>query len=281
GVEGAAILPRRDADRDRLQGAGVERIAVRRVGEARELELVAVDTAGAEARHENATAAERDLAGRPAVAVCTAVGVGDVLRPAQPLAIVFHHRAQHLLAGLEAETEERGARVGEHVEQRQWELDRGDRRGCERFPGGRSCATLLHGGSFRMVVVTAVLPWTAEGAAAPSSARQFNRRRDIPYAGDNLDLAAEADVAGSRNLALAQFPQACKIALRVVVEQERRTGVCPPGVGGGVTSSLRYCGRGHGRSGRSVRPGPVVSFASDLSRVVTGQRSTSRRPLLP
>src|SRR5437870_13106095 len=30
-----------------------------------------------------------------------------------------------------------------------------------------------------MVVVTAVLPWTAEGAAAPSSARQFNRRRDI------------------------------------------------------------------------------------------------------
>src|SRR5438034_4551240 len=104
----------------------------------------------------------------------------DVLRPAQPLAIVFHHRAQHLLAGLEAETEERGARVGEHVEQRQWELDRGDRRGCERFPGGRSCATLLHGGSFRMVVVTAVLRWTAKGAAAPSSARQFNRRRDNP-----------------------------------------------------------------------------------------------------
>jgi len=31
-----------------------------------------------------------------------------------------------------------------------------------------------------MVVVTAVLPWTAKGAAAPSSARQFNRRRDNP-----------------------------------------------------------------------------------------------------
>src|SRR5207247_6220950 len=143
------------------------------------------------------------------------------------------------------------------------------------------CATLRHGGSFRMVVVTAVLPWTAEGAAAPSSARQFNRRRDIPYAGDNLDLAAEADVAGSRNLALAQFPQACKMALRVVVEQERRTGVCPPGVGGGVTSSLRYCGRGHGRSGRSVRPGPGVFFAPDLARVVTEHRATPTRPHPP
>jgi hypothetical protein len=33
-------------------------------------------------------------------------------------------------------------------------------------------------------VVTAVLPWTAEGAAAPSSAGQFNRRRDIPAAGE-------------------------------------------------------------------------------------------------
>src|SRR5439155_1143742 len=66
------------------------------------------------------------------------------------------------------------------VEEGQRQLHRGDGRGRERFPGGRSCATLLHGGSFRKVVVTAVLPWTAEGAAAPSSARQFNTRRDIP-----------------------------------------------------------------------------------------------------
>jgi len=39
-----------------------------------------------------------------------------------------------------------------------------------------------------MVVVTAVLPWTAKGAAAPSSARQFNRRRDNPLEGSNWTL---------------------------------------------------------------------------------------------
>src|SRR5205814_1991267 len=108
--------------------------------------------------------------------------IRDVLWPTQPLAILFHHRAQHLLTGVEAETEERGARVREHVEQGQRDLNRGDGRGRKRFPGSRSCATLPHGGSFRKVVVTAVLPWTAKGAAAPSSARQFNRRRDIPQA---------------------------------------------------------------------------------------------------
>ena len=99
-------------------------------------------------------------------AIRPAVGVGDVLGPTEALAILFHHREQDLLAGVEAETEERGARVGEDVEERQRQLHRGDGWGRERFPGGRSCATLLHGGSFRMVVATAVLPWTAEGAAA-------------------------------------------------------------------------------------------------------------------
>jgi hypothetical protein len=43
-------------------------------------------------------------------------GIGDVLRPAQPLAILFHHRAQHLLARVEAEAEEPGARIGEDIE---------------------------------------------------------------------------------------------------------------------------------------------------------------------
>src|SRR5207249_61958 len=104
----------------------------------------------------------------------------DVLRSAELPAVALHHRRQHLLPGLEAEAEEGGARVGEHVEQGQRQLHGGDSGRRERFPGGRSCATLRHGGSFRMVVVTAVLPWTAEGAAASSSARQFNRRRDIP-----------------------------------------------------------------------------------------------------
>ncbi len=56
-------------------------------------------------------------------------GSGTSFGAAQPLAILFHHRAQHLLAGLETETEERGARVGEHIEQWQRHLNRGDGRG--------------------------------------------------------------------------------------------------------------------------------------------------------
>src|SRR5206468_7633183 len=60
-VERPAILAGRDADRDRFQRAGIERIAARGVGEAGELELVAVDTPRAQARHEDAAATERDL----------------------------------------------------------------------------------------------------------------------------------------------------------------------------------------------------------------------------
>src|SRR5205809_1234278 len=134
---------------DRFQRAGVERIAAGGVGEAGKFELVAVDTPRAQARHEDAAAPERDLPADTAAAVGAARGVGDVLRPAEPRALLFHQRAQHLLTGVETETEERRARVGEDVEEGQRQLHRDDGRGRERFPGGRSCATLLHGGSFR------------------------------------------------------------------------------------------------------------------------------------
>jgi hypothetical protein len=93
-------------------------------------------SAGAQARHEDAAAAERHLTGRSAVAVRTAIAIADVLRPAQSVAILFHHRAQHLLARREAQTEERGARVGKDVEQRERDLNDGDGWGRERFPGG-------------------------------------------------------------------------------------------------------------------------------------------------
>lgn len=80
--------------RSAFEGAGVKGIAARGVGEPGELELVAVDTAGTQARHEDAAAAERDLTRCLAVPVRAAIGVGHVLRPAQPRAILFHHRAQ-------------------------------------------------------------------------------------------------------------------------------------------------------------------------------------------
>jgi hypothetical protein len=68
GIERAVVLAGRDPDRDRLQGAGVERITARGVGEAREGELVAVNTPGAEPGDEDAAPAERDLARRLAMA---------------------------------------------------------------------------------------------------------------------------------------------------------------------------------------------------------------------
>ena len=108
------------------------------------LKLVAVDTAGGQAPHEDAAPAEVTSPTRRRYA--RRAGSGTFFGAAQPLAILFHHRAQHLLAGLETETEERGERVGEHIEQWQRHLNRGDGRGHERFPGRRSRATLLHGG---------------------------------------------------------------------------------------------------------------------------------------
>src|SRR5262249_10184462 len=126
------------------QGAGVERITTRGVGEAREGEVVAVDTARAQPGHEDAAPAERDLARCLAVAVGAPGGVGDVLRSTELLAILFHHRAQHLLARVEAEAEERGARIGEDIAHRQRTLHGGDGWGRAGFRGKRSCATLLH-----------------------------------------------------------------------------------------------------------------------------------------
>jgi len=84
---------------------------------------VAVDTAGAQARHEEAAPAEGNFADR-APAVRAAGGIGDVLR------------------GRTA--------ARDPVQSKQWQrhLSRGDERGRERFPGRRSGATLLHGRSF-------------------------------------------------------------------------------------------------------------------------------------
>jgi hypothetical protein len=180
GIERAAVLARRHPDGDRLDGARIERVVVRRVGEARQFELVAVDAAGAQPGHEDTASAERDLARRLPVPVRAAIGVGNVGRPAEPVPILFHHRAQHLLAGRQAETEERGARVREHVEQRQRDLHGGDVVRRARFPSGRGCATLLHGGSFCEGCGDRRPTMDGRRSRRSFSADQFNRRREIP-----------------------------------------------------------------------------------------------------
>jgi hypothetical protein len=143
-IEGPVVLAGRDPDRDRLERARVERIAAGGIGEARQRELVPVDAPGPQPGHEDAAAAERDFPARAAAAHGAPRGGGDVLRPTELLAILLHHRAEHLLAGVETEPEERGARLREDVEQWQRYLHRGQGWGCQAFPSHRSCASLLH-----------------------------------------------------------------------------------------------------------------------------------------
>ena len=100
-------------------------------------------------------------------------------RTAELLAVRFHHRRQYLLASFEAEPEERGARIGEHVEQRQRQLHRGDGGDASASPVTALVRLFFIGGSL-LVVVTPVLPWTGEGAAALLFRRQFNSGWDIP-----------------------------------------------------------------------------------------------------
>src|SRR5262249_35586943 len=113
-------------------------------------------------------------------AVGGALRIRQVLRSTQLLAIVFHQRGQHLLAGRDAEREEAFAHGGDGVPQRQRQLHRGDGRGGEPFPGDGSCATLLHGGFLPLVVVTTVLASDGGRSRRSFSAGQFNRLRDIP-----------------------------------------------------------------------------------------------------
>ena len=77
-IERAAVRARRDADREGFQRVGVQRIAAGGVRKARQLELGAVDTARAEAGHEDAPAAERDFPRDLPVAIRAAVGIGHV-----------------------------------------------------------------------------------------------------------------------------------------------------------------------------------------------------------
>src|SRR5207249_5180993 len=83
----------------------------------------------------------------------------------------LHQRLEHLLPGGEAEPEERGLRVGEDREQRQRHLHRGDGRDGRGFPGGRSCATSLHGGSLPF--------WSQQPPSLPDGGR--SRRSSLSW----------------------------------------------------------------------------------------------------
>lgn len=149
--------------------------------------------------------AERDFPRDLPVAIRPARRIRNVRRPAELRAIHFHHVEQHLLAGFQAEPEERGARVGENVEERQRELYRRERWGG-RFPARGSCASLLHRRLPSLVVVTPVLP--LDGWKEPPlffSVDQFNSRRDIPQDGSVVGISRRVDVTESYRTC-APFP---------------------------------------------------------------------------
>src|SRR4030095_13851951 len=131
----------------------------------------------AQARDEDAAAAEGDLAPRTPAAIGAALGIGGVLRATELSPVLLHHRSQHLLAGIEAESKERSARVLEHGEQRQRHLHRGHGWGRMPFPGERSCATSLHGGSLPFGLSNHRPYRTAEGDPALSPRRALHPRR--------------------------------------------------------------------------------------------------------
>jgi hypothetical protein len=63
-IEGPVVLAGRDPDRDRLECAGVERIAACGVDKAREFEFVPIDAPGAQPGHDDPAPAEGDFPAR-------------------------------------------------------------------------------------------------------------------------------------------------------------------------------------------------------------------------
>jgi hypothetical protein len=94
--------------------------------------------------NRDALAAQHDLAGRGAAAHGAPARVGHTLGPAQRDPIGFHHRRQHLLAGIDAQAQEGMAHIAQHALHGQRDLHWGSR----QFPQRGLRARLHLGGSF-------------------------------------------------------------------------------------------------------------------------------------
>ena len=100
----------------------VERVPVRGKGIAGKLQLAARLAPDPGPRDRDATAAERDFALRRPRPAGLAIRVALPARTAQILAVLLHHRSQHLLAGLDAQLEKRLLDLPEGSQQRERNL---------------------------------------------------------------------------------------------------------------------------------------------------------------
>ena len=112
---GTGIAPRRHARGDGGHRGRIQRVAAGGPQEAWQRQFAFDRRAGSRSAHCNALAAEHDLTGGAAATHGTPCSVGHSLGPAQRDAVGFHHRAQHLLAGFDAQAQECVAHVAQNT----------------------------------------------------------------------------------------------------------------------------------------------------------------------
>ena len=111
---GAGVEPGRHARGDGCHGGSVQRVVASGPLEAAQRQLAPGRAACSWASHRNALAAQHDLAGGGAAAHGSSACVRDAFGTAQGGSIGLHHRSQHLLAGLDAQAQERVTYVAQH-----------------------------------------------------------------------------------------------------------------------------------------------------------------------
>ena len=178
-IEGPVVLAGRDPDRDRLKRAGVERITARGVGKLGSASswpsTLRARNRGTRMRRPPSVTSPRALPPRTA----RRVGLGACFGPqscSRSCSIIVRSTCWPASRQSPKNAVRVSARTSSSGNGTCTVATGGDVRAS---PASDPVRLFFMGGSFRMVVVTTVLP-DGEGAAAPFSARQFNRRRDIP-----------------------------------------------------------------------------------------------------
>jgi hypothetical protein len=143
-LEAARVAPRRDAQQHLFDDPPIERIGLGHRLERRQRHLVMPGPHPGPANLDFASA-QHDATRRRPGAAGLPLGLVGIPRPADRDPILFEHRFEHLHPRSDDELGQFGARVDQHIDQRQVAGFR-----FLRLGDGVDCARLLlHGGSFR------------------------------------------------------------------------------------------------------------------------------------